>query len=125
VAISLCSDEERPYLRDIEKLTRQAVRQHPFRLDREREDRFRSQESRIESATVRDFRAPDARAEGDGYKRAGRPQTQRATARTSGAGSSTPGNRPSPRANRRPTPSSAAALPARRSDRVRSGPARG
>jgi len=34
IAISLCSDEERAYLRDIERLTRLPVRQLPFRWER-------------------------------------------------------------------------------------------
>jgi ATP-dependent RNA helicase RhlE len=126
VAISLCSDEERSYLRDIEKLTRQAVRQHPLRLDRMPEDRLRSPEQRSGGAAVRDFRAPDARAEGSGYKGqgyngSGGRHTQGATPRTSRARSSAPANRLSSRANRRPTPSSAAALPAPRSAGARSG----
>ena len=128
VAISLCSDEERSYLRDIEKLTRQAVRQHPLRLNRVPEDRLRSREQRSDSAAVGDFRAPDVRAAGNGYKGkgyngSGGGQTQRATPRTSRAGSSAPANRPSPRANRRPNSSSAAALPAPRSAGARSGSA--
>jgi ATP-dependent RNA helicase RhlE len=121
VAISLCSDEERPYLRDIEKLTRQSVRQHPFRLDHASQDRFRSQEPRAESAAVRAFPTPDTRAESKRHNGAG---PQRAAARASSGGLNPPGNRPSARANHRPTPSSAAALPARRNDRVRSGPVR-
>jgi hypothetical protein len=98
----LCSDEERGYLRDIEKLTRLAVRQLHVQLVPTKQDRFPLPQERIESAPARDVRA-------SGFKTAGRRQP--------GGGS---------RGQRRPggtTPSSAAALPVRRNGRVRSGPA--
>ena len=102
VAISLCSDEERGYLRDIEKLTRLAVRQLHIQPVAMKQDRFPLPQGRIESAPARDLRAA-------GFKTAG--------ARRPGGGS-----RGALRAGRT-TPSSAAASPVRRSGRVRTGPA--
>jgi ATP-dependent RNA helicase RhlE len=104
VAISLCSDEERGYLRDIEKLTRLAVRQLHIQLVAMKPDRFSLPQERIESAPARDLRA-------SGFKTGDR--------RRQGNG-----NRGEQRA-RRTTLSSAAASPARRNGRVRSGPAPG
>jgi ATP-dependent RNA helicase RhlE len=97
VAISLCSDEERGYLRDIEKLTRLAVRQLHIPLVPIKQHRSPVPQERIESAPARDLktggrRRPDGRSRGE--RRGGRT-----------------------------TPSSAAASPARRNGRVRSGPA--
>jgi ATP-dependent RNA helicase RhlE len=102
VAISLCSDDERSYLRDIEKLTRLAVRQLHIQLAPMKQDRSPLPQERIEPA--RDLRAP-------GFKTDGR--------RRPGGGS-----RGEQRA-RRITPSSAAASPVLRNGRVRSGPAPG
>ena len=102
VAISLCSDEERGYLRDIEKLTRLAVRQLHIKPVPMKQDRFPLPQARIESAPARDLRAA-------GFKTAG--------PRRPGGGS-----RGALRAGRT-TPSSAAASPVRRSGRVRTGPA--
>jgi ATP-dependent RNA helicase RhlE len=99
VAISLCSDEERGYLRDIEKLTRLAVRQLHIQLAPMNQDHFPVPQERIENAPARD----------SGFKTAG-------PRRPSG------GSRRAQRAGRT-TPSSAAASPARRSGRARSGPA--
>jgi hypothetical protein len=98
----LCSDEERGYLRDIEKLTRLAVRQLHVKLNPMKQYRPPLPQERIESAPARDLGAP-------GFKPRG--------PRRPGGGS-----RDAPRA-RRTTPSSAAASPVRRSGRVRSGPA--
>jgi ATP-dependent RNA helicase RhlE len=102
VAISLCSDEERGYLRDIEKLTRLAVRQLHVQPVPTKQDRFPLQQEQIERAPARDLRTRS-------FKTGGR--------RRPGGGS-----RGEQRAGRT-TPSSAAALPVRRSGRVRSGPA--
>jgi ATP-dependent RNA helicase RhlE len=98
VAISLCSDEERGYLRDIEKLTRVAVRQLHVQLVPTKP----YPQQRIESAPARDLPVP-------GFKTGDR-------RRPRGGGR---GAQPT----RRITPSSAAASPARRNGRVRSGPA--
>jgi len=102
VAISLCSDEERGYLRDIEKLTRLAVRQLQMELVPIKQLRPPLPQERVESAPARDLRA-------SGFKTGGR--------RRLGGGP-----RGEQRAGRT-TPSSAAASPVRRSGRVRSGPA--
>jgi len=104
VAISLCSDEERGYLRDIEKLTRLAVRQLHVKLDPMKQYRPPLAQERIESAPARDLSAPGSKPRGP---------------RRPGGGS-----RGAPR-TRRTTPSSAAASLVRRSDRVRNGPAPG
>jgi ATP-dependent RNA helicase RhlE len=104
VAISLCSDEERGYLRDIEKLTRLAVRQLHVKLDPMKQYRPPLPQERIESAPARDLSAR-------GFK----PREPR---RPGG------GSRRAPLA-RRTTPSSAAASLVRRSGRVRNGPAPG
>jgi ATP-dependent RNA helicase RhlE len=100
IAISLCCEEERAYLRDIEKLTRLSVRQLPFRPDPPHEP---SLDQRVTRASARDFpiRAP-----------------QRSDVGRNGAG-----NWRSRQPGRKITPSSAAVLPARRSARARSGPA--
>ena len=58
VAISLCSDEERGYLRDIEKLTRLAVRQLHVEPDPMKPNRFPLLQERIDSVPARDVRAP-------------------------------------------------------------------
>jgi ATP-dependent RNA helicase RhlE len=95
VAISLCSEEERIYLRDIEKLTRLAVRQLHVQLVQQRPSP--SQQERIASIPAGDHKASGRRRQGGSGRRAQRARTT--------------------------TPSSAAALPARRNGRVRSGPA--
>jgi ATP-dependent RNA helicase RhlE len=102
VAISLCSDEERGYLRGIEKLTRLAVRQLQMELVPIKQYRRPLLQERAESAPARDLRA-------SGFKTGGR--------RRPGGGP-----RGEQRAGRT-TPSSAAASPVRQSGRVRSGPA--
>jgi ATP-dependent RNA helicase RhlE len=102
VAISLCSDEERGYLRGIEKLTRLAVRQLQMELVSIKQHRPPLLQERAESAPARDLRA-------SGFKTGGR--------RRPGGGP-----RGEQRAGRT-TPSSAAASPVRQSGRVRSGPA--
>ena len=102
VAISLCSDEERGYLRGIEKLTRLAVRQLQMELVPIKQLRPPLPQERVESAPARDLRA-------SGFKTGGR--------RRLGGGP-----RGEQRAGRT-TPSSAAASPVRQSGRVRSGPA--
>jgi ATP-dependent RNA helicase RhlE len=95
VAISLCSEEERVYLRDIEKLTRLTVRQLHVQLVQQHPSS--SQQARIASVPAGDYEASGRRRQGGSGRRA-----QRA---------------------RRTTLSSVAALPARRNGRVRSGPA--
>jgi ATP-dependent RNA helicase RhlE len=98
VAISLCSDEERGYLRDIEKLTRVALRQLHVQLVPMKQDRFPVPEERFEKAPARDLRASGSKTASP------RPRggNSRGAQRASGT-----------------TPSSAAALPVRRSGRVR------
>ena len=96
VAISLCSDEERGYLRDIEKLTRLAVRQLHIQPIPVKQHRSPVPQERIESAPARDLKTGDRRSLG------GRSRGERRAGRT--------------------TPSSAAASPVRRNGRVRSGP---
>ena len=100
VAISLCSDEERGYLRDIEKLTRLAVRQLHLQLVSPKPYRSPLRQEGIESAPARDLRAP-------GTETGGRRRQDGNSRRAQRAG--------------RITPSSAAASPVRRSGRVRSG----
>jgi ATP-dependent RNA helicase RhlE len=102
VAISLCSDEERGYLRDIEKLTRLAVRQLHVQLFPMTQDRFPLQQEQIERAPARDLRTPSFKT-GGRRRLGGGPRGEQRAGRT--------------------TPSSAAASPVRRSGRVRSGPA--
>jgi ATP-dependent RNA helicase RhlE len=104
VAISLCSDEERGYLRDIEKLTRLAVRQLHVELVPTKPDRFPLPRDGIENAPARDLRASGSKTGGRRYQGSSGRGAQRA---------------------RRTTPSSAAASPVRRSARARSGPALG
>jgi ATP-dependent RNA helicase RhlE len=91
IAISLCSDEERAYLLDIEKLTRLPIRQ--------------LHEPPITSAAPRNFRIPAPERNDDGRNRAGDWRSRRR--------------------GKKIIPSSAAASPARRSGRARSGPAPG
>ncbi len=98
VAISLCSDEERGYLRDIEKLTRLAVR----RLDLQPAPIKPYGQERIENAPARELRSAGFKTDGRGRPSGGTRGGQRA---------------------RGTTPSSAAASPARRSGRARSGSA--
>ena len=95
-AISLCSDEERAYLRDIEKLTRLPVRPIPFRLDPLCESRAPLPQPH-EGAPSRHLPP--------------RASTHSHTSRSKGAG------------GRRFTPSSTAASLARRSGRARNEPA--
>jgi ATP-dependent RNA helicase RhlE len=102
VAISLCSDEERGYLRDIEKLTRLAVRQLHIQLIPVKQHRSPVPQERIESAPARDLKTGGRRRPGGRSRGERRP-------RGTNAG--------------RTTPSSAAASPVRRNGRVRSGPA--
>jgi ATP-dependent RNA helicase RhlE len=104
VAISLCSDEERGYLRDIEKLTRLAVR--PLHVEPIPMKQYRSPlpQERIERAPARELPAP-------GFKTGGR---RRPGGRSRGE-----------QRARRITPSSAAVSPVRQSGRTRSGPAPG
>jgi ATP-dependent RNA helicase RhlE len=126
IAISLCSDEERAYLRDIEKLTRLPIRQLPLRLDPLLARRPASREPPVESASARDvpdhaLRRPESSRNqngGDGWKRPSGSRTSHARSSTVKAGS------PRRQGNPRFTPSSAAASPARRSARARSGPVR-
>ena len=106
VAISLCSDEERGYLRDIEKLTRLAVRQLQIPLVPMKQHRFPLPQERIESAPAREARASGFKTGGRRRPDGGSRGAQRAQATV-----------------RRTTPSSAAASPVRRNGRVRSGPA--
>jgi ATP-dependent RNA helicase RhlE len=114
IAISLCSDEERAYLREIEKLTRLRVRQLPFRLDPVHEGRVRLPEHPIASALPRDRSASGHRRTAAAAKSPhnGSPAAE--------ARSATGEGRPSQR-RRRSTPSSAAALRVRRSARARTG----
>jgi len=105
-AISLCSDEERGYLRDIEKLTRLAVRQLQIPLVPTKQHRFPLPQERIESAPAREVRASGFKTGGRRRPDGGSRGAQRAQATV-----------------RRTTLSSAAASPARRNGRVRSGPA--
>jgi ATP-dependent RNA helicase RhlE len=102
VAISLCSDEERGYLRDIERLTRLAVRQLPVQLTPTKQHRFPLPQERIESAPAPELRASGFKSGGRRSPGGGRRRVQR-TGRT--------------------TPSSIAASPVRRNGRIRSGPA--
>ncbi len=97
VAISLCSDEERLYLRDIEKLTRLAVPQLRVRLDPIVRDPFPLPEPKIEGASAQDLRLPRSRP--NGQKINSRNRMKRDAGLT--------------------TPSSAAASPSRRNARVR------
>ncbi len=126
IAISLCSDEERAYLRDIEKLTRLPVGQLPLKLDPPQEDRFIRPEQPAESAVARAFAGPGARRnESVRHKHAGDRSNRPGAAIATHSGLSKVGAR-SPRRPGSPrfTPSSAVASPARRSARARSGPAR-
>jgi ATP-dependent RNA helicase RhlE len=126
VAISLCSDEERAYLRDIEKLTRLAVRQIPFRLVPAQGGPLPSPEQKIGSASGRDFRASGSRIDRRRNNSEGSHRKQGAAPRGGYAGSSTVEAPPSTRqGGRRTTPLSAVASPARRSAGVRSGSAPG
>jgi ATP-dependent RNA helicase RhlE len=122
VAIALCSDEERTYLRDIEKLTRLAVRQIPFRLVPVQGRPLPLPEPKIGSASGRDFRAAGSRTDRRRNNGEGSHRKQSATSRGSYAGSSAVEARPATRqGGRRATPSSAVPSPARPSAGVRSG----
>jgi ATP-dependent RNA helicase RhlE len=124
IAISLCSDEERAYLRDIEKLTRLPVGQLPLKLDPPQEDRFIRPKLPAESAAPRDFAGPGARrTEGGRNRQAGDRRNGPGAATATHSGLSKAGARfPRRPGNPRSTPSSAAASPARRNARARSGP---
>jgi hypothetical protein len=98
----LCSDEERGYLRDIEKLTRLAVRQLHVQLVLPKPYRSPLPQERIESTPARDLRAPGTKTR-DRKRQGGNSRGAQRAGRT--------------------TPSSAAASPLRQSGRVRSGPA--
>jgi ATP-dependent RNA helicase RhlE len=122
IAISLCSDEERAYLRDIERLTRLPVQQLPFRLASVHQGRVAPPEQPVASTLP----APGSRRiESPRNQGAGNRQKQAAAARASYGGSSSVEAKPSPRQGRRRfTPSSAAASPVRQSARARTGLAR-
>jgi ATP-dependent RNA helicase RhlE len=126
IAISLCSDEERAYLRDIERLTRLPVRQLPFRPGSVHQGRVAPPEQPIASTSARDLPAPDSRRiESPRNQGAGNRQKQAAAGRVSRGGSSAVEAKSSPRHGRRRfTPSSAAASPVRQSARARTGLAR-
>jgi ATP-dependent RNA helicase RhlE len=133
VAISLCSDEERTFLRDIEKLTRLPVRQLPFRPDPLHDGRVALPERPVESPSPRHLDLRSRRSEGRTNKAGSRRKRAASwvtreplpgASRVSYAGSSAEGVRSSHRqGDRRFTPSSAAASPVRRNARARSGPA--
>ena len=127
VAISLCCDDERAYLRDIEKLTRLPVRQLLFRLNPMHEGRSALPKQPIASPSARDFSAPGSRrSDGRANQGAGDRPKKAAAARASYTESSAVEARSSPRQGRRRfTPSLAAASPVRRSARVRTGLAPG
>ena len=57
-AISFCSDEERPYLQDIEKLTRRPVRSLQLHTEPARSGRTAPLERPVASASVRDVQRP-------------------------------------------------------------------
>jgi len=122
IAISLCSDEERAYLRDIERLTRLPVQQLPFRLASVHQGRVAPPEQPVASTLP----APGSRRiESPRNQGAGNRQKQAAAARASYGGSRSVEAKPSPRQGRRRfTPSSAAASPVRQSARARTGLAR-
>jgi ATP-dependent RNA helicase RhlE len=120
IAISLCSDEERAYLRDIEKLTRFPVRQLPYRPDPLHMSRVGLAEQPIASVSARDFPGRSARRGEDKNKGAGNRRTQAAAARAPHAGPrAVEARSPSRQGRRRFTPSSTVASPAPRSDRAR------
>ena len=126
IAISLCSDEERAYLRDIEKLTRLPVGHLPLKLDPPQEDRFIRSKQPAESAVAREFAAQGARrTESVRHKHAADRRNRPGAPTTTHSGLSKVEAR-SPRrpASPRSTPSSAVASPARRNARARSGPGR-
>jgi ATP-dependent RNA helicase RhlE len=125
VAISLCSDEERAYLRDIEKLTRLSVGQLLLKLDPSQEGRVTRPRQPADSVAARDFAGPGAsRTESGRNNRAGDRLNRSGEAALSHAGASKIEAR-SHRRRRNPrfTPSSTVASPARRNARARSGPA--
>jgi ATP-dependent RNA helicase RhlE len=121
IAISLCSDEERAYLRDIERLTRLPVRQLPFRLASGHQGRVAPPEQPVASTPARDLPAPGPRRiESPRNQGAGNRHKQAAAARASYGGSSAVEAKSSPQQGRRRfTPSSAAASPVRQSARAR------
>ena len=102
IAISLCSDEERAYLLDIEKLTRLPIRHLVLQPDLPHEPPV---DRRVTSAAARNFRIPAPERNDDGRNGAGDWRSRRR--------------------GKKVILSSAAASPARRSGRVRSGPAPG
>jgi ATP-dependent RNA helicase RhlE len=118
IAISLCSDEERAYLRDIERLTRLPVRQLPFRLDPPREGRVRLPEHPIPSSL------PRQQSAGGHRRTAATAKSRYNGSPTAEAGSSNGEGGPSQR-RRRSTPSSAAASRVRRGARARTGHGQG
>jgi ATP-dependent RNA helicase RhlE len=123
IAISLCSDEERAYLRDIEKLTRLPVRQLLFRPNPISESRVALPEQPVENAFAQHSPTPGWRRSRSN-KGAGNGRKRAAAARASHAGSSAAEAGASPRQGGSGfTPSTAASSPARRSARARTGPA--
>src|SRR5271155_570344 len=100
IAIAFCSGEERPYLRDIERLTRLPIRRLLLRPDPAHDP---SLDQRVTSASVRNFRIPAPERSDSGRGGAGDWRSRRRAKKV--------------------TPSSAAASPARRNARARSGPA--
>jgi ATP-dependent RNA helicase RhlE len=121
IAISLCSDEERAYLRDIEKLTRLPVGQLPLKLGPPQQERFMRPKQPAESSVPPDFAAQGAkRTESVRHKYAGDRPNRRGAATATHVRSRSPQRPGSPRS----TPSSAVASPARRNARARSGPGR-
>jgi ATP-dependent RNA helicase RhlE len=123
IAISLCSDEERAYLRDIERLTRLPVRQLPFRLNPGHEGRVGLPEQPVVSRFARDLPTPGSkRSESRTDQSTGNRRDTAAAAKGPYPGSSTVEAGSSPRQGRRRfTPSSAAASPVRQGARARTG----
>jgi len=124
IAISLCSDEERPYLRDIEKLIRLSVPTLPVPA------RFEAAYARATNGSDRDAGTPEAgRRAGrwNGHPDRRRNEDAHLIGKSEAAAGLPPflrpkigGKRPAP--SRRPTPSSVAASPVRQSAPARSGP---
>jgi ATP-dependent RNA helicase RhlE len=76
-AISFCSDEERPYLRDIEKLTRHPVRTLPFHPTPMHGDRVDRPEYPVERVSSRTTEGGSARRTGAHHQRSAVSNRQR------------------------------------------------
>ena len=84
IAIGFCADDEKPYLRDIEKLTRQKIEQRPLPAD------FMNQANALKAARVKAIGADPAPRE-DRQRGPARPRATHSPQPSRGSGQTAPG----------------------------------